>query len=135
MHQAHEYSESLQFSPPRLKLPSGERRLPSWVKPVNSPIMPSVKSNLDAKGFFHLIFFRFSIDGGVGMMMMMIASLSNALVSAMYCSCQCFPPSRFISYRVFLKMDLHKRGEKMQEKMKITPQKDKDLVQVQHQCR
>ena len=34
-------------------------------------------------------------------------------------------------YRVFLKKVLHKREEKMQEKMKMTSQKDKNLVQVQ----
>ena len=33
-------------------------------------------------------------------------------------------------YRVFLKKVLHKREEKMQEKMKMTSQKDKNLVHV-----
>ena len=38
-------------------------------------------------------------------------------------------------YRVFLKKVLHndKRNEKMQEKMKMTSQKDKNLAQVQFQ--
>ena len=34
-------------------------------------------------------------------------------------------------YGVFLKKVLHKREEKMQEKMKMTSQKDENLVQVQ----
>ena len=37
-------------------------------------------------------------------------------------------------YRVFLKKVLHKREEKMQEKMKMTKQKHENLVQVQQQC-
>ena len=45
-------------------------------------------------------------------------------------------PSRKIKiwYRVFFKKVLHKREEKMQEKMKMTSQKDENLVQVQQQC-
>ena len=47
-------------------------------------------------------------------------------------------PSRKIKiwyrYRVFLKKVLHKREEKMQEKMKMTWQKDENLVHVQQQC-
>ena len=39
-----------------------------------------------------------------------------------------------IRYRVFFKKVLHKREEKMQEKMKMTYQKDKNLVQIQQQC-
>ena len=39
-----------------------------------------------------------------------------------------------IVYRVFLKKVLHKREEKMQEKMKTTSQKDENLVQVQKHC-
>ena len=35
-------------------------------------------------------------------------------------------------YRVFLKKVLHKRHEKIQEKMHLTWQKDENLVQVQH---
>ena len=34
-------------------------------------------------------------------------------------------------YRVFLKKVLHKREEKMREKMKMTQQKDKNMIQVQ----
>ena len=37
-------------------------------------------------------------------------------------------------YRVFLKKVLHKLEGKMQEKIKMTSQKDKNLVQVQQQC-
>ena len=37
-------------------------------------------------------------------------------------------------YRVFLKNVLHKLEEKMQEKMKMTKQKDQNMVQVQQQC-
>ena len=36
-------------------------------------------------------------------------------------------------YGVFLKKVLHKREEKIQEKMKMTSQRDENLVQ--HQCR
>ena len=39
-----------------------------------------------------------------------------------------------LRYRVFLKKVLHKREEKMQEKMKMAWQKDKSLVQVRRQC-
>ena len=35
---------------------------------------------------------------------------------------------------MFLKEVLHKREEKMQEKMKMTQQKDENLAQVQQQC-
>ena len=37
-------------------------------------------------------------------------------------------------HRVFLKKVLHKCEKKMHEKMKMTKQKDKVLVQVQQQC-
>ena len=37
-------------------------------------------------------------------------------------------------YGVFLKKVLHKREEKMKEKMKMTKQKDNNLVQVQQPC-
>ena len=37
-------------------------------------------------------------------------------------------------YRVFLKTVLHKCEEKMQEKVKMASQKDKNLAQVQLQC-
>ena len=37
-------------------------------------------------------------------------------------------------YRVFLKRVFHKLEEKMQEKMKMTWQEDKNLVQVQQHC-
>ena len=43
----------------------------------------------------------------------------------------------FKSYNVigcFFKKVLHKHEEKMQEKLKMTYQKDKNLVQVQQQC-
>ena len=36
-------------------------------------------------------------------------------------------------YRVFLKKVLHKREAKMQEKMKMTQQKDENLIQAQQQ--
>ena len=36
-------------------------------------------------------------------------------------------------YRVFLKKVLHKREEKMQEKIKMTSKKDENLVRVQQQ--
>ena len=35
---------------------------------------------------------------------------------------------------MFLKKVLHKREEKMHEKMMMTKQKDKNLVQAQQQC-
>ena len=38
-----------------------------------------------------------------------------------------------LKYRVFFKKDFHKRGEKMQEKMKMTKKNDNNLVQVQQQ--
>ena len=37
-------------------------------------------------------------------------------------------------YRVFLKKVLNKGEEKIQEKMKMTWQRDENLVQVQQQC-
>ena len=37
-------------------------------------------------------------------------------------------------YRVFLKKVLHRREEKMQEKIKTTLQKEENLLQVQQQC-
>ena len=37
-------------------------------------------------------------------------------------------------YRVFLKKVLHKREEKMQEKVKMTKQEDENLVQGQQHC-
>ena len=40
----------------------------------------------------------------------------------------------YITYWVFLKKVLHKREEKMQEKMKMTQQEDKNLVQAQQHC-
>ena len=42
-----------------------------------------------------------------------------------------FPCLDWLRYRVFFKKVLHKREEKMQEKMKMTKQRDKNLVQVQ----
>ena len=39
-----------------------------------------------------------------------------------------------VEYGVFFKKVFHKQEEKMQEKMKMTKQKDKNLVQVQKQC-
>ena len=36
------------------------------------------------------------------------------------------------NYRVFLEKVLHKREDKIQETMKMTSQKDENLVQVQH---
>ena len=42
--------------------------------------------------------------------------------------------SVYTKYRVIFKKVLHKREEKMQEKIKMTQQKDENLVQVQQQC-
>ena len=46
----------------------------------------------------------------------------------------CQSEIKWSTYRVFLEKVLHKQEEKMQEKMIMTQQKDKNLVQVQQQC-
>ena len=50
------------------------------------------------------------------------------------CLYRSFPLKVHKIHRVFLKMVLHKDEEKMQEKMKMTSQRDENLVQVQQQC-
>jgi len=56
------------------------------------------------------------------------ANILHADLPWQFKDCLSVIPNR---YRVFLKKVFHKREEKMQEKMKMTLQKDENLVQVQ----